>query len=74
MASWAREWTLKTPGLFRGVAVAFIAISIYFAFAPVSTRFGEIAAYAYSTIGIGLIVVLLVSLRLEFEDQTAGKS
>lgn len=72
MAGWTREWALNTPTLFRAVAVGFIAISIYFAFVPISMRFGAIAAYAYSIVGLGLIVVLCVSLRLEFEDQRSG--
>jgi hypothetical protein len=72
MAGWTREWTLNTPTSFKVVAAAFIAMSIYFAFAPVSTRFGTIAAYAYSIVGFGLIGVLCVSLRLEFEDQRSG--
>lgn len=69
MARWTREWALRTPLLFRIIAVIFIAISIYFAFAPISTRFGQIGAYAYCIVGIGLIVVLCASLRLEFTDE-----
>lgn len=69
MTIWAREWGLKTPVVFRAIAVVFIAISIYFAFAPLSTRIGQIGAYAYCIVGIGLIVALCVSLRLEFNDQ-----
>ena len=72
MTSWAREWSLNTPTLFRAIAAGFIAISIYFAFGPISMRFGQIAAYACSIVGIGLIVVLFVSLRLTFEDQRSG--
>ena len=36
---------------------------IYFAFIPISTRFGQIVSYAYCIIGIGLIVALCGSLR-----------
>ncbi len=72
MTRWTREWTLNTPAYFRIVAAAFIAMSIYFAFGPISTRFGTIAAYAYSVVGFGLIGMLCVSLRLEFEDQRSG--
>jgi hypothetical protein len=72
MAGWAREWALKTPALFRSIAAVFIAISISFAFVPISTRFGQIVAYAYGIVGIGLIVVLFTSLRLEFNDQRSG--
>jgi hypothetical protein len=69
MARWTREWALNTPAVFRLVAAAFIAMSIYFAFAPISNQLGTIAAYAYGIVGFGLIGVLCVSLRLEFEDQ-----
>jgi hypothetical protein len=69
MTSWAREWGLKTPVIFRAIAGVFIAISIYFAFAPISKRIGHIGADAYCIVGIGLILALCVSLRLEFNDQ-----
>jgi hypothetical protein len=72
MTRWTREWTLNTPTSFRVVTAAFIALSIYFAFGPISARFGAIAAYAYSIVGFGLIGALCVSLRLEFEDQRSG--
>jgi hypothetical protein len=72
MTSWARDWSLKTPALFRVVAALFIAVSTYFAFTPISKQFGEAAAYVYGIVGIGLIVVLFVSLRLKFEDQRLG--
>ena len=74
MAGWAREWAIKTPTLFRTIAAVFIAISIYFAFIPISTRFGQIVSYAYCIIGIGLIVALCGSLRLEFDDQKSDAS
>jgi|GEM_PF-5061436 len=74
MTGWSREWALNTPTLFRVIAAAFIVISIYFAFVPISVRFGEIAAYTYGIVGIGLIVVLFVSLGLVFEDQRSGAS
>jgi hypothetical protein len=67
--TWAREWALKTPFVFRVVAAIFIAISIYFGFAPISAQFGGIAADVYGVVGIGLIIVLFVSLRLVFDDQ-----
>jgi hypothetical protein len=56
------------------IAAVFIATSIYFAFIPISTRFGQIVAHAYCIVGIGLIVVLFASLRLEFNDQRSDAS
>jgi hypothetical protein len=72
VAGWTREWALTTPAFFRLVAATFIAMSIYFAFVPISKQLGTIAAYAYGIVGFGLIGVLCVSLRLEFEDQRSS--
>jgi hypothetical protein len=72
--SWTREWSLKTPSVFRAIAAVFIAISVYFAFTPISAQLGWIIAYAYCIVGIGLIVVLFVSLRLAFDDQRSNVS
>lgn len=71
-ASWTWEWRLKTPFVFRIVAALFIAVSTYFAFGPIAMQLGRIVAYAYSIVGIGLIVVLFVSLRLALEDQRSS--
>jgi hypothetical protein len=70
--SWKREWRLKTPPAFRMIAAIFIAVSLYFAFTPIAAQLGRIAAYAYCVLGIGLIAVLCVSLKLEFDDQRSN--
>lgn len=72
MTSWKREWRLKTPPAFRTITAIFIAVSLYYAFTPIAAQLGRIAAYVYCVVGIGLIVALCVSLKLELDDQRSN--